>query len=165
MAEAAVGLVTLKSAHSVDETVAKIIAMLAAKGITLFALVDHSGEAAKAGLALRPTKLLIFGNPKGGTPLMAAAPSAAIDLPLKLLVWQDEQQQVEDAITNLTKVGSTLGSIQSNLTAQSTFTTTLSNSVTSGVLSRMPRCLRPPVQAKIDAIGLVDVGLPCWCWR
>jgi uncharacterized protein (DUF302 family) len=88
------GLVTLRSNHTVDETVARITTLLAAKGITLFALVDHSGEAAKAGLTLRSTKLVIFGNPKGGTPLMAAAPSAAIDLPLKLLVWEDEQHQV-----------------------------------------------------------------------
>lgn len=69
-------------------------ALLQAKGVTLFALVDHSGEAAKIGMTTRPTKLLIFGNPKAGTPLMLAAPSSAIDLPLKLLVWEDEQGKV-----------------------------------------------------------------------
>jgi uncharacterized protein (DUF302 family) len=63
--------------------------MLESKGVTVFAVVDHSGEAAKVGMSLAPTKLLIFGSPKAGTPLMAAAPSAALDLPLKILVWQD----------------------------------------------------------------------------
>ncbi len=58
-------------------------------GVTVFALVDHSGEAAKVGMTMRPTKLLIFGNPKSGTPLMLASPSIAIDLPLKILVWED----------------------------------------------------------------------------
>jgi uncharacterized protein (DUF302 family) len=84
------GIVTVAGHHSVDETVEKLKAILAAKGVTLFALVDHSGEAAKAGLAMRPTKLLIFGSPKAGTPLMLAAPSAALDLPLKILVAEDE---------------------------------------------------------------------------
>jgi len=60
----------------------------------VFALIDHSGEAAKVGMKMRPTKLLIFGNPKGGTPLMLAAPSIAIDLPLKILIWEDEQEKV-----------------------------------------------------------------------
>lgn len=83
------GIVDKLSKHSVVETVVKLTDMLHAKGITLFALVDHSGEAEKAGMKMRPTKLLIFGNPKGGTPLMIAAPSSAIDLPLKLLVWED----------------------------------------------------------------------------
>ena len=69
-------------------------AMLAAKGVTIFAVVDHSGEAAKAGMTMRPTKLLIFGSPKAGTPLMIAAPSMAIDLPLKLLVWEDGEGKV-----------------------------------------------------------------------
>jgi uncharacterized protein (DUF302 family) len=64
---------------------------LQSKGVTLFALVDHSGEAEKAGMKMRPTKLLIFGSPKAGTPLMFAAPSIAIDLPLKILVWEDSQ--------------------------------------------------------------------------
>jgi uncharacterized protein (DUF302 family) len=73
----------------VDETVTRLEGLLAAKGVKLFALVDHSGEAAKVGIAMRPTKLLIFGNPSAGTPVMLAAPSAAIDLPLKILVWED----------------------------------------------------------------------------
>jgi uncharacterized protein (DUF302 family) len=84
------GVVNLAGRHSVDETVEKLKAILAAKGVTLFALVDHSGEAAKAGLSMRPTKLLIFGSPKAGTPLMVAAPSAALDLPLKILIAEDE---------------------------------------------------------------------------
>jgi uncharacterized protein (DUF302 family)/uncharacterized membrane protein YidH (DUF202 family) len=88
------GIIDRPSKHSVDETVAKLKEMLAAKGVTLFALVDHSGEATRAGLAMRPTKLLIFGSPKAGTPLMLAAPKIAIDLPLKLLVWQDNEDKV-----------------------------------------------------------------------
>ena len=83
------GIVTKPSHHSVDKTVEKIKAILQAKGVTLFALVDHSGEAEKVGMKMRPTKLLIFGNPRAGTPLMQAAPSVAIDLPLKILVWED----------------------------------------------------------------------------
>lgn len=88
------GIVTVPSHHSVDETVDKLKAGLQAKGIKLFALVDHSGEAQTAGLQMRPTKLLIFGNPKAGTPLMIASPSIALDLPLKLLVWEDAKGQV-----------------------------------------------------------------------
>ncbi|HTW62835.1 MAG TPA: DUF302 domain-containing protein [Terracidiphilus sp.] len=84
------GIVIVAGHRSVDETVERLKAILAAKGVTLFALVDHSGEAAKAGLAMRPTKLLIFGSPKAGTPLMLAAPSIALDLPLKILVAEDE---------------------------------------------------------------------------
>jgi uncharacterized protein (DUF302 family)/uncharacterized membrane protein YidH (DUF202 family) len=80
------GIASIPSNHSVDETVARLTGLLQAKGVTLFALVDHSGEAAKAGLSMPPTKLLIFGSPKAGTPLMLAAPSIAIDLPLKVLV-------------------------------------------------------------------------------
>jgi uncharacterized protein (DUF302 family)/uncharacterized membrane protein YidH (DUF202 family) len=83
------GIIHKASNHSVDKTVEKLQGILQVKGVTLFALVDHSGEAEKAGLKMRPTKLLIFGNPKGGTPVMVAAPSAAIDLPLKILVWED----------------------------------------------------------------------------
>jgi uncharacterized protein (DUF302 family) len=88
------GIVTLTSRHAVDETVSRIQDILRAKGVTLFALVDHSGEAAKAGLKMPNTKLLIFGNPAAGTPLMQAAPSAAIDLPLKLLVAEDAEGRV-----------------------------------------------------------------------
>jgi uncharacterized protein (DUF302 family) len=83
------GLIDVASNHSVDDTVDKFRRILDAKGVTLFALVDHSGEAAKAGMTMPPTKLLIFGNPAAGTPVMLAAPSAAIDLPLKVLVWED----------------------------------------------------------------------------
>lgn len=94
MAEIPNGLVTVKSAHSVDETVAKIRAILAAKQIQEFALIDHSGEAEKAGLTMPKTQVVIFGNPKGGTPLMLAAPTVAIDLPLKLLVRDDAAGEV-----------------------------------------------------------------------
>jgi len=83
------GIINVPSNHSVDETVERINNILQTKGITLFALIDHSGEAEKVGMKMRPTKLLIFGSPKAGTPLMLAAPSAAIDLPLKILVWED----------------------------------------------------------------------------
>jgi uncharacterized protein (DUF302 family) len=88
------GIVKIPSHHSVDETIDKLKTILKSKGVTLFALVDHSGEAEKAGLKMPPTKLLIFGNPKGGTPLMLAAPSAAIDLPLKILVAEDSDGKV-----------------------------------------------------------------------
>ena len=88
-AAAKVGIIELRSNHSVDETVEKLTGILEAKGVKLFALVDHGGEAEKAGLKMRPTKLLIFGIPKAGTPLMLAAPSAAIDLPLKILVSEN----------------------------------------------------------------------------
>jgi uncharacterized protein (DUF302 family) len=84
------GIETIVSKHSVDETVARLLTLLQEKGIKLFCLVDHSGEAAAAGLTMRPTKLLIFGNPKAGTPLMVGAPSTALDLPLKLLVAETE---------------------------------------------------------------------------
>ena len=83
------GLIHLDSKHSVDDTLQRLQQLLQEKNVKVFALIDHSGEAAKAGLAMRPTKLLIFGNPKAGTPLMQAAPSAAIDLPMKALVWED----------------------------------------------------------------------------
>jgi uncharacterized protein (DUF302 family) len=83
------GMIDIPSNHTVDETVERVKAILEAKGVTLFALVDHSGEAEKVGMKMRPTKLLIFGSPKAGTPIMLAAPSIAIDLPLKILVWED----------------------------------------------------------------------------
>lgn len=89
MTPSANGIIDVASHHSVDETVERLREILAAKAVTLFALVDHSGEAAKAGMTMRPTKLLIFGSPKAGTPVMLAAPSIAIDLPLKILVWED----------------------------------------------------------------------------
>jgi uncharacterized protein (DUF302 family) len=88
------GIVTIPSNHSVDETVDKLKGILQTKGVTLFTVIDHSGEAAKVGMKMPNTKLLIFGNPKGGTPLMLAAPSIAIDLPLKILVAEDAQGKV-----------------------------------------------------------------------
>ena len=88
------GITKFPSHHSVNETVDKLKTILQSKGVTLFALIDHSGEAEKVGMKMPPTKLLIFGNPKGGTPLMLAAPSVAIDLPLKILVAEDAQGQV-----------------------------------------------------------------------
>jgi uncharacterized protein (DUF302 family) len=88
------GIIDKPSNHSVDQTVENLKDILQSKGIKLFALVDHSGEAEKVGIKMRPTKLLIFGSPKAGTPLMLAAPSVAIDLPLKILVWQDDQGKV-----------------------------------------------------------------------
>ena len=88
------GIISIPSNHSVDDTVDKLKNILQSKQITLFALIDHSGEAAKVGLEMPPTKLLIFGNPKGGTPLMLAAPSTALDLPLKILVAEDAQGKV-----------------------------------------------------------------------
>ena len=91
---AARGITDKPSSHSVQETVGRLKEILQAKGITLFALVDHSGEAEKVGMKMPPTKLLIFGNPKAGTPLMLAAPSSAIDLPLKILVWEDGKGKV-----------------------------------------------------------------------
>jgi uncharacterized protein (DUF302 family) len=89
MPETGNGIATQRSQHTVDETVERLKKILEAKGVMLFALVDHSGEAKKAGLAMRPTKLLIFGSPAAGTPVMIAAPSMAIDLPLKILVAED----------------------------------------------------------------------------
>lgn len=88
------GIVDLASHHSVDETVERLKNILHSKGVTLFAIIDHSGEAEKAGMQMPPTKLLIFGNPKSGTPLMVAAPRSAIDLPLKILVWEDAARKV-----------------------------------------------------------------------
>jgi len=88
------GIVDTLSNHSVDQTVERLKGILLSKGVTLFALIDHSGEAEKIGMEMLPTKLLIFGSPKGGTPLMLAAPSSAIDLPLKILVWEDANQKV-----------------------------------------------------------------------
>ncbi len=88
------GLIHLPSQHTVEETMQRLEALLTERAITIFARIDHSGEAAKAGLTMRATKLLIFGSPKGGTPLMQAAPSLAIDLPLKALFWQDADGKV-----------------------------------------------------------------------
>jgi uncharacterized protein (DUF302 family) len=88
------GIIAIPSGHSVEVTVDRLQKLLHDKGVTLFALVDHSGEAEKAGLKMPPTKLLIFGSPKSGTPLMLHAPSVAIDLPLKILVSEDNQGAV-----------------------------------------------------------------------
>ena len=88
------GIVDVPSRYPVPETLARLEEILKDKGITVFALIDLSGEAEKAGLKMRPTQLLVFGSPKSGTPLMVAAPRLAIDLPLKALAWQDEKGQV-----------------------------------------------------------------------
>ena len=90
----AAGILSKQSHHSVDQTLAKLKSILQAKGVAVFAVVDHSGEAEKAGLKMPNTKLVIFGNPKAGTPLMQAAPSAAIDLPLKILIAEDAAGKV-----------------------------------------------------------------------
>ena len=88
------GITSIPTHASVDQTVSALTATLAAKSITLFALVDHSGEAAKVGMTMPPTKLLIFGSPRAGTPIMLAAPTAALDLPLKILVHEDNDGKV-----------------------------------------------------------------------
>jgi len=88
------GIIDKPSNHSVEQTVDRLKNILQSKGVTLFALVDHSGEAEKVGMKMPPTKLLIFGSPKAGTPLMLAAPSSAIDLPLKILVSEDAKGKV-----------------------------------------------------------------------
>jgi uncharacterized protein (DUF302 family) len=88
------GIISKPSKYTVPETLHRLETILEAKGIKVFALVDHSGEAEKAGLKMPPTQLLIFGNPKGGTSVMLAAPTSAIDLPWKALAWQDASGQV-----------------------------------------------------------------------
>lgn len=88
------GIVAVPSPHSVVDSVARIEAAARARGLTIFARIDHSGEAKKADLDMPPTQLLVLGNPKAGTPLMLAKPSLAIDLPLKILVWQDPAGKV-----------------------------------------------------------------------
>jgi len=88
------GLVQVASRYSVDESVERLKSLLEQKGLQIFAVIDHSGEAAKVGMKMRPTKVVLFGSPKGGTPLMVAAPSLAIDLPLKALVAEDENGKV-----------------------------------------------------------------------
>jgi len=88
------GLIQVTSRYPMDETVTRLQAAFAGKGLQVFALIDHSGEAEKVGLKMKPTKVLIFGSPKAGTPLMVAAPSLAIDLPLKALVAEDAAGKV-----------------------------------------------------------------------
>ncbi len=84
------GIVTKPSLHTVGETVGRLTRLIAARGLTLFAVIDHSGEAEKVGLEMPDTKLVVFGSPTAGTPVMIATPLAALDLPLKVLVWADE---------------------------------------------------------------------------
>jgi uncharacterized protein (DUF302 family) len=88
------GIVHLRSPYSVSETLQRLEALVTAKGLTIFARIDHSGEAAKVSMEMQPTELLIFGSPKSGTPLMIASPTLAIDLPLKALAWQDVEGAV-----------------------------------------------------------------------
>ena len=83
------GMIVLVSAHSVADTMTRLESLLKEKNVLIFARIDFSGDASRAGLELRPEQMLIFGNPKGGTPLMAQKPTVALDLPLKALVWQD----------------------------------------------------------------------------
>jgi uncharacterized protein (DUF302 family) len=84
------GMIQTRSTHSFAETFERLESAVASRGLAVFASIDFSGDAAKAGLAMRPTRLLVFGNPRAGTPLMVAAPTLAIDLPLKVLVSEDE---------------------------------------------------------------------------
>jgi uncharacterized protein (DUF302 family) len=88
------GIISKASKYSVPETLDRVDALLQSKGIKIFVRVDHSGEAEQVGLKMLPTQLLIFGNPKGGTPIMLAAPTSAIDLPIKALAWQDADGKV-----------------------------------------------------------------------
>lgn len=94
LAFAAEGLVAVKSPHGANETMNRLEETVKQRGLTVFARIDHAAGAARIGKALRPTALLIFGNPQGGTPLMECAQSAGIDLPLKALVWEDAAAQV-----------------------------------------------------------------------
>lgn len=93
-ARAAEGMILVKSPHGAKETMDRLEAVIKQKGLTIFARIDHAAGAAKIGKALRPTELLIFGNPQGGTPLMLCSQTAGIDLPLKALVWEDESRQI-----------------------------------------------------------------------
>jgi uncharacterized protein (DUF302 family) len=88
------GMINLSSPHTVSETLTRLETIVQTKGIPILALIDHSGDAERAGLMMQPTKLLIFGNAKAGTPLMIASPTVAIDLPLKALVWEDSSGKV-----------------------------------------------------------------------
>ncbi|MGA8416398.1 MAG: DUF302 domain-containing protein [Candidatus Dormiibacterota bacterium] len=86
------GVTTKLSPLSVAETVSRLLTLVASKGMKVFAVIDHSGEAANVGVALRDTKVVVFGSPQAGTPVMQASPLAALDLPLKVLVWADGDQ-------------------------------------------------------------------------
>jgi len=94
LASAADGLVVIRSPHSARETMNRLEAIVKDKGLNVFARIDHAAGAAKVGKTLRPTELLIFGNPQGGTPFMECAQTVGIDLPLKALVWEDASAQV-----------------------------------------------------------------------
>jgi uncharacterized protein (DUF302 family) len=96
------GLVTASSSYDYDSLVHRADKAIAERGLTLFAHIDHAALAADAGLHLRPTIVLMFGNPKGGTPVMEAAPTLAIDLPLKLLIWQDDEGTAHVTYTTMT---------------------------------------------------------------
>src|ERR1700680_5137608 len=89
------GMVHLSSPYPVPETIQRLDAILQTRGLAVFARIDHSGEAEKIGMKMHPTQLIIFGSPKGGTPLMVASPTLAIDLPLKALVWEDAGGKVK----------------------------------------------------------------------
>lgn len=93
-AAAADGLIAVKSPYDARETMNRFEDMAKQRGLTVFARIDHAAGAAKVGKTLRPTEVLVFGNPQGGTPLMECAQTAGIDLPLKALVWEDESKQV-----------------------------------------------------------------------
>src|ERR1700693_201793 len=86
------GVITKESPLSVEDTVARLLALVTSKGMKVFAVIDHSGAATGVGLMLRDTKVVIFGSPQAGTPVMQAAPLAALDLPLKVLIWADGSQ-------------------------------------------------------------------------
>ena len=88
------GMVHLSTQHSASETLERLKSAVTSRGLAILAEIDHSGDAAKVGLKMQPAQLLIFGNPKAGTPLMVASPTAALDLPLKALVWQDAEGKV-----------------------------------------------------------------------
>ena len=123
------GIVRKASNYSVEETLRKLQATLAAKAVTVFALIDHSGEAEKVGMQMPPTKLLVFGNPKGGTPLMVAAPSIAIDLPLKILVAEDDQGKVSISYNSPVYLGERHG-VPAHLLQNLAFVESLAASVT-----------------------------------
>jgi len=88
------GVTSQPSPHSLDETLQRLEQVIRHRGLTLFAHFDHSGEAARVGLAMQPAHVLVFGSPRAGTPLMVASPLIALDLPLKALIWQDDRGQV-----------------------------------------------------------------------
>jgi uncharacterized protein (DUF302 family) len=96
------GIVSRPCNHSVEQTLQKLEELLRAKGVKVFAVIDHSGEAEKVGLQMRPTKVVIFGNPRAGTPVMLASPTIAIDLPLKIMIWEDGEGRVQISYNSAT---------------------------------------------------------------